>query len=64
MYNHRTTTKSISAKDGRILAPRTKIDVLPWPEDGWRIAFLVDERESVVTLSESDLNAHTQPSPA
>ena len=71
MYKHRTTTKSISAKDGRVIAPRTKIDVLPLPgmgDEGWRIAFLVDElaeqRETIVTLSERDLNAYTQPSPA
>jgi hypothetical protein len=68
MYKYRTTTKSISAKDGRVIAPSTKIDVLPWPTaegaDGWRIAFLVDERETIVTLSERDLNAHTQPIPA
>jgi len=54
-----------------VIAPRTKIDVLPSPgvsDDGWRMAFLVDEladqRETIVTLSERDLNAYTQPSPA
>jgi hypothetical protein len=70
MYKYRTTTKSISAKDGRVIAPRTKIDVLPPPstvsDDGWRMAFLLDERlderETIVTLSERDLNAYTQPS--
>ncbi|HLX44343.1 MAG TPA: hypothetical protein VKR43_12950 [Bryobacteraceae bacterium] len=68
MYNHRTTTKSISAKDGRVIAPRTKLDVLPWSgivsEDGWRLAFVIDDRESIVTLSERDLNAYTRPIPA
>ena len=67
MYNYRTTTKSISAKDGRVIAPRTRLDVLPAPgvsDDGWRMAFLVDERETIVTLSERDLNAYTQPVPA
>jgi hypothetical protein len=68
MYTYRTTTKSLSARDGRVIAPSTKIDVLPWPntvgDDGWRIAFLVEERGSIVTLSERDLRAHTEPCPA
>jgi len=68
MYKYRTTTKSISAKDGRVIAPRTRIDVLPPPskaiDDGWRMAFLMEERETIVTLSERDLNAYTQPIPA
>jgi len=73
MYKYRTTTKSISAKDGRVIAPRTQIDVLPLPstasDDGWRMALLVeelpdgnDERKTIVSLSERDLNAYTQPS--
>ena len=66
MYKYRTTTKSISAKDGRVIAPRTKIDVLPstTADDGWRLAFVIEEGETIVTLSERDLNAYTQPSPA
>jgi len=68
MYKYRTTTKSISAKDGRVIPPRTKIDVLPPASpangDGWRLAFVLDEGETIVTLSERDLTAYTQPSPA
>jgi hypothetical protein len=61
----RTTTRSIWAKDGRVIAPMTKIDVLRWPENGWRLAFLVDEpRQRIVTISEQDLEACTQRVPA
>jgi hypothetical protein len=65
---YRTTTKSISAKDGRVIAPRATLDVLPWSDtvqgEGWRLAFLIDERESIVAVSERDLNAYTKPIPA
>jgi hypothetical protein len=68
MYKYRTTTKTISAKDGRVIAPSTKIDVLPAPsapiDDGWRLAFLMDEQQTIVTLSERDLDAYTLPIPA
>ena len=51
-----------------MIAPRTKLDVLPWSgtvsEDGWRLALVIDDRESIVTLSERDLNAYTRPIPA
>ena len=44
MLNYRCTIKSIQTKDGRVIAPSTRIDVVPWPEasanGGWRIAFL------------------------
>ena len=59
----RTTTRTITAKDGRVLAPSTKIEVIPpsrtWIEDGWRFVFLVDERGQMVKLSEHDLRVHT-----
>jgi hypothetical protein len=49
-----------------VIAPRTRIDVVRWPENGWRLAFLVDDplRESLFTISERDLEAHTEPCPA
>ena len=56
----RTTTRTIWAKDGRVLAPRTKIEVIAWIEDGWRLAFLVEERDQMVKLSEDDLRDHTE----
>ncbi len=66
MLKLRTTVKSIETKDGRVIPPATRIDVLPWPEasnnNGWRIAILVDEREGIVNVSEHDLRAHTAPS--
>jgi hypothetical protein len=65
MLNYRTTIKSIQTKDGRVIGPATRIDVAPWPDarenDGWRIAFLVDERDGVVKVSERDLRARTAP---
>ncbi len=63
MANYRTTRKTIWAKDGRVIAPSTKIDVLQWPLDGWRIAFLVDEPlpQRIITISEDDVVAHTEP---
>ena len=41
MLNFRRTTKSIEAKDGQVIAPLTKLDVMPYPDDGWRIAFWI-----------------------
>ena len=64
MLKLRTTVKSIETKDGRVIPPATRIDVLPWPEalnNGWRIAILVDERQGIVKVSEHDLRAHTAP---
>ncbi len=60
---YRTTKRSIRAKDGRVIGPSTKIDVLQWPLDGWRIAFLVDEPlpQRIITISEGDVDAHTEP---
>ncbi len=60
----RTTTRTIWAKDGRVLPPRTNIEVIP-PlsariQDGWRFVFLVDERGEMVKLSERDLAVHTR----
>ena len=62
MLTHRRITKSISTKDGQVIAPFTKIDVMPWPADGWRIAFLVEDRDRIVTLSDDDLQSHSEPS--
>jgi hypothetical protein len=62
MLNFRRTTKSIEAKDGQVIAPLTKLDVMPYPDDGWRIAFLVEDRDRIVKLSEHDLQSHTEPS--
>jgi hypothetical protein len=62
MLNQRRTTRSISTKDGQVIAPLTKIDVMPWPADGWRIAFLVEDRDRIVTLSDDDLKSHSEPS--
>jgi hypothetical protein len=62
MLKLRRTTKSIEAKDGQVIGPLTKLDVMPWPEDGWRIAFLVEDRDRIVKLSEHDLQSHTEPS--
>ncbi len=56
----RTTTRTITAKDGRVLAPRTKIEVITRVEEGWRLAFLVEERDQMVKLSEHDLRDHTE----
>jgi len=61
MLTHRRITRSISAKDGQVIAPFTMIDVMPWPADGWRIAFLVEDRDRIVKLSEHDLNSHSEP---
>jgi hypothetical protein len=62
MLKLRRTTKSISAKDGQVIAPLTKLDVMPWPDDGWRIAFLIEDRDRIVKVSEYDLKSHTEPS--
>lgn len=66
MLNYRTTIKSIQAKSGRVIAPATRIDVLPWPDaaanHGWRIVMLVDERGGIVKVSEQDLKVKTAPS--
>ena len=62
MLKLRRTTKSISAKDGQVIAPLTKLDVMPWPDDGWRIAFLIEDRDRIVKVSEHDLRSHTEPS--
>jgi hypothetical protein len=65
MLNYRCTIKSIQTKDGRVIAPSTRIDVVPWPEasanGGWRIAFLAGERGGIVKVSEQDLKAKTAP---
>jgi hypothetical protein len=59
----RITRKSIWTKNGQVIAPRTKIDVVPSQEDGWRIAYLVDEpSRGTMRISESDLQIHTEPS--
>lgn len=63
MLNHRKTIKSIETKDGRVLAPSTPIDVMPWPDasanGGWRIAYL--DGKGIVKVSEHDLQAKTAP---
>lgn len=61
MLNNRTTTKSIETKTGRVIAPSTRISVLPWPEDEWRMAVVLDEEAEIVKLSERDLRARTAP---
>ncbi len=59
----RITRKSIWTKNGQVIAPSTKIDVVPSPEGGWRIAFLVDEpSRGTMQISESDLEIYTEPS--
>jgi len=58
----RITRKSIWTKNGQVIAPRTKIEVVPLAEDGWRIAFLLEEpSQGTMRISETDLEIHTEP---
>lgn len=65
MLNTRTTTKWIQTRDGRVIAPATRLDVLPWPDasvsNGWRMVFVMDERGGIVKVSERDLQSRTAP---
>lgn len=64
MLRIRTTIKTIQTKDGQVIAPSTRLDVMPWPDashDGWRIAFVAGNRNGIVKVSQRDLQAKTAP---
>ena len=62
MIQQRTATRSIWSKDGSVIAPRTRIDLLPWPLNEWRLAVLPEERQRIVKLSIRDVETCTEPS--
>jgi hypothetical protein len=57
----KTTTKSIWAKNGQVIAPDTRLDVLPYPGNGWRFVILIDDRGALVKISEGDIESSTAP---
>jgi len=59
----RSAIKTIWTKNGRVISPRDRLEVMPWPvpAEGWRLALLLDENKEVVTISSRDLRSRTVP---